>query len=109
MSIIYGVLEEERDHIMSALKLYQKQIAKQPQGCLWVKSRGKRKYAYLAHREEGAVHFKYIGPIPSKKHDALLLQIKERKLLEESVRVMREDLRIIERTLRYAKRNRRAA
>jgi hypothetical protein len=109
MSIIYGVLEEERSHLESALALYEAKVAALPGGCLWIRSRGKRKYAYLARREKKTVRFTYVGPIPSRKHDEVALQIKERKSLEESIRNMRADLRVIERTLRYAGRSKRAA
>ncbi len=104
MSVIYGVLEEEREHLESALKLYSERVAKMPRGSLWIKRQGNRRYAYLAYREGGKVHFQYIAPIPSRKHTELEPQVKERRILMDSIRKMKKDLRIIERTLKYAKR-----
>ena len=100
MSVLFGVLEEEKDRLGGAMQLYAEKAAALPRGALWVKERGRRKYAYLAYREGGKVHFEYVAPIPSRKYQEVMLKVKERNSLVQSIRQMRKDLRIIERTLR---------
>jgi hypothetical protein len=104
MSIIFGVLEEERGRLIGAIKLYAGKVESLPRGSLSVKKRGNREYAYLAFREDGSVHFEYVAPIPSRKFDEVVLKVKERNILVTSIRQMKKDLRIIERTLRNANR-----
>lgn len=50
------------------------------------------------------MHFDYVAPIPSRKYDEVILQVKERKLLIAAIRRMRKDLRFLERTLKIANR-----
>ncbi len=104
MSIIFGILKEENERLKEAMKLYAERVEKLPRGTPWVKKRGERKYAYLAYHEEGTVHFDYVAPIPSIKYDTMLQMVKERNLLVTSLKNMRKDLMIIERTLRNVSR-----
>lgn len=104
MSVLFGILEEERERLGGAMQLYSEMVQKLPRGALWIKKRGSREYAYLAYREGGKVHFEYVAPIPSRKYQEVMLKVKERNLLVTSIRQMRKDLRIIERTLRIARR-----
>ena len=104
MSVLFGVLEEEKERLGGAIQLYAEKAEKLPRGALWVKKRGHREYAYLAYREGGKVHFDYVAPVPSRKYDEVMLQVKERNLLVTSIRQMRKDLRILERTLKNANR-----
>lgn len=100
MSVIFGVLEEEKERLGGAIQLYAEKVAKLPRGAVRVKKRGKREYAYLAYRDGGKVRFEYVAPVPSRKYQDVALKVKERNLLLKSIRRMRKDLRIIERTLR---------
>jgi len=104
MSVLFGVLEEEKERLGGAMQLYAEKVEKLPRGALWVKKRGQREYAYLAYREGGKVHFDYVAPVPSRKYNEVMLQVKERNLLVTSIRQMRKDLRILERTLKNANR-----
>lgn len=104
MSVLLGILEEERERLGGAMQLYAEKAEKLPRGSLWVKKRGRRQYAYLAYREGGKVHFDYVAPVPSRKYDEVMLQVKERNLLVTSIRQMRKDLRLLERMLKNANR-----
>ena len=104
MSVLFGILEEERDRLGGAIRLYSEKADKLPRGSLWVKKRGQREYAYLAYRDGGKVRFEYVAPVPSRKYSEVMLQVKERKALDISIRQMRKDLRILERTLKNANR-----
>lgn len=104
MSVLFGVLEEERDRLGGAIQLYAEKAAQLPRGALWVKTRGQREYAYLAYREGGKVHFEYVAPVPSRKYQEVMIQVRERNMLVTSIRQMRKDLRILERTLKHAHR-----
>ncbi|MFC1584659.1 hypothetical protein ACFL5V_03825 [Fibrobacterota bacterium] len=46
--------------------------------------------------------FKYIGPVPSRRVEEAGRQIKDRREYEQSIRAMKKDLAIIERSLKYA-------
>jgi hypothetical protein len=102
VSALFGVLEEEKERLSGAIRLYTEKAEKLPRGTLWIKKRGQREYAYLAYREAAKVRFKYVAPIPSRKYQEAMLMVKERNLLLASIRKMRRDLRIIERSLRIA-------
>ncbi len=102
MSVLLGIFEEERDRLHGAILLYAAKVEKLPRGALWVKKRGLREYAYLAYRVGGKVRFEYVAPIPSRKYQEIMLQVKERNALVTSIRQMRKDLRILERTLKNA-------
>jgi hypothetical protein len=104
MSVLFGVLEEEKERLGGAMQLYAEKVEKLPRGSLWMKKRGNREYAYLAYREGGKVHFDYVAPVPSRKYNEVMLQVKERNLLVTSIRQMQKDLRILERTLKHANR-----
>jgi hypothetical protein len=104
MSVLFGVLEEEQERLVGAIKLYAEKAEKLPRGSLWVKKRGQREYAYLAYREGGKVHFEYVAPVPSRKYQEVMLQVKERNMLVTSIRQMRKDQRILERTLKHVNR-----
>jgi len=73
-----------------------------PKGSLWFKERNGRKYAYLAFRAGEKVKFKYIAPVPSEKYDEAVVQVKRRKEYEDSIRNMKKDVSVIQRTLKYA-------
>ena len=104
MSVLFGILEEEKDRLGGAMQLYAERAEKLPRGALRVKKRGQREYAYLAYRDGDKVHFEYVAPIPSQKYRDVMLKVRERNLLVTSIRQMRKALRIIERTLRNASR-----
>ena len=104
MSVLFGILEEERDRLGGAMQLFAEKAEKLPRGALWMKKRGQREYAYLAYREGGKVHFEYVAPVPSRKYQEVMRQVKERNMLLTSIRQMRKDLHILDRTLKNASR-----
>ena len=105
MSVLFGVLAEEKERLSGAIALYLSMADKLARGSLRLKKQGKREYAYLAYREKGKVYFDYVAPVPSRKYEDVKLRVRERNLLVKSIRQMRKDLVVIERTLKYASRS----
>ena len=102
MGIIFGVLQEESERLVEVLKLYGRKIKALPKGSIQIKKQNAKKYAYLAYRDGRKMKFEYVGPVPSRRVDEVAKQIQERREYENSIRAMKKELIVIERSLRYA-------
>ena len=100
MSIIFGVLEEEYQRQKALKTLYEKQLKKLPKGSLRVRERGKRRYIYLLYRDGDRVFTAYVGEAGSPKVKALKEKLAERKRAQASLRRVKADLKLLERTTR---------
>ena len=103
MSILFGVLEEEAERLKQARRLYAERMKKLPKGSLRLRRRGKKAYAYLLFRDGGHVRTRYIGVDGSAKVKALQKQLLERKQMEDFLRGIKIDLRILTRVRRARK------
>jgi hypothetical protein len=100
MSIVFGILEEERQRILAARELYEKRLSEMPKGNLRVRPHGKKRYVYLQFREGLHVRSRYVGEEHSVAVRALSLKLEERKKLQGFLSAMRDDMKIIEKVRR---------
>jgi hypothetical protein len=100
MSTIFHILKEEFERLGQAITLYCKRMDELPKGSIKIIERNKRKYAYLAWRENADVKNKYIAPVPSEKYEMMALQVKKRKQYVERVRRMKKEREEIRKALR---------
>ena len=99
MSIIKGVLKEERSRLKKLAIKYKNEIKKYPKGAVSVKKKGKYSYMYLAYRQEVKIHFKYIGKMSSNQVQELMQQVKLRKKYESLLRKVKGNLKEIDKSI----------
>lgn len=104
MSVIYDVIKEENDRLLSLMELYNKKIAESVKGSLSIKKRGGNVYYYLAYRENKRIKFRYIGKEGSPRVKEYADKIEERRKYEEMRKKSKENLKEIRRLLRAAER-----
>ena len=100
MSVIFGVLEEERERQKALKALYEKQLKKLPKGSLRVRERGKRRYVYLLYRDGKQVLTAYVGEAGAAKVKALKEKLAERKKALDALRRVKADLKLLDKVTR---------
>ena len=100
MKILNGVLNEELDRLNQLKKNYEIQIVKLPKGSLIRKNIKGNIYYYLNYRQEKKKIFKYIGKLPGKKLENLLVKIEERRKLEKLDKQVKEDIKKLEKMIK---------
>ncbi|MGD0822135.1 MAG: hypothetical protein ABSA71_15480 [Desulfomonilia bacterium] len=100
MSVMMGILEEERKRLEELLDFYRKKIEEAPRGSISAKERGGRRYLYLARREGEKVIFDYVGRDVPEVRDALDNRIHQRREYQAKLRQVRENLKEVKRALR---------
>lgn len=101
--IIQGVLREELLNLQSMKKIYERELAKLPKGCLVKKNIKGHDYYYIAKRMDKKVVFVYQKNISEKEikkyQDAKKARKKYRKLISE----INKEIKFIRRALRGQK------
>jgi hypothetical protein len=100
MSIMMGILEEERKRLEELLEFYRKKIEEAPRGSLSAKERGGSRYLYLARREGKKVIFDYVGRDIPEVRDTVNEGIRQRKEYQAKLRQVSENLKEVKRGLR---------
>jgi hypothetical protein len=99
MSIIKGMLQEEYERLKSLLAKYQAEVSKLPAGSVSEKQIKGNRYAYIARRRKSKIEFIYIGRASSPKVQSMRDEIKRRKDYESKIRILKEDIKELERAL----------
>lgn len=99
MSIVKDILSEEYDRLKKLLARYSKELSSFPKGSISVKNRNGVKYCYKAHREGQQILFEYIGKESSKAVKELDQKIKRRKILNDKIKKIKENIKEIERSI----------
>jgi hypothetical protein len=96
MSVLRGVLKEEKQRLKALLRLYGSEVKAFPRGSISLKRIRNGEYAYLAYRKKGQIHFDYLGLASSES----VQKIAERRKLEALVKKAKTNLKEVERMLR---------
>jgi hypothetical protein len=96
-------MEEEQERLKQVKGLYEERLKKLPKGSLRLRRRGDKTYAYLQYRDDKQVRTEYVGVDGSAKVKDLQKQLLERKTVQDFLRSVKTDLRILAR-VRRAKR-----
>lgn len=99
MAMVFDILEEEKRRLLSLKARYERQLSELPKGSLSRKKRWNREYLYLAYRESDKVKFKYVGPVDSDAAQEVETKVRRRKVLEEKLGKVKENLADVERGL----------
>lgn len=100
MSVLRGILKEEKQRLRALLKMYGSEAKRLPRGSISLKRIRNGQYAYLAYRKEGRVHFEYLGVASSEPVQIMSKKIVERRKLESLVKRAKENLQEVEGMLR---------
>ena len=100
MAMVFDILEEEKNRLISLKEKYERQISLLPKGSLSRKKRWNREYIYLAYREADKIKFDYIGPVDSEAAQELSEKIDQRRELENKLQQVNKNLQDVERGLR---------
>ena len=94
MSVIEGVLLEERDRNLMMQNQYLQEISTLPKGSIVKKSNKSGVYYYLAYRKGNKVVSDYLGK-DAQKVQEIQQNIDKRKYLEASVKNLKNELKLI--------------
>jgi len=94
MSIIEGVLLEERERNLMMQKQYLLEISALPKGSIVKKSKKSGDYYYLTYRKGNKVVSDYLGK-EAQKVQEVQQNINKRKYLEGLVKNLRSELKLI--------------
>lgn len=100
MSVLRGVLKEEKQRLKALLRMYGSEVKALPRGSISLKRIRNGEYAYLAYREKGQVHFDYLGVASSESVHKMNEKIVERRKLEALVKRAKTNLKEVEGMLR---------
>ncbi len=94
MPIIIDVLKEEKERIERNEKIYLQELKQLPKGSIVKKRRGTKEYYYISYRVGGKTKQDYL----KMDHDAiedLRQKIEKRRRLEQSLRKLRQEKKIV--------------
>jgi len=94
MTVIEGVLLEEKERNLIMQSHYLHEISMLPKGVIVKKSKNNRDYYYLAYRDGNKVISKYLGKEIDKIHQ-IQQNIDKRKYLENLVKKLKKELKLI--------------
>ena len=92
MALVFDILDEERRRLLELISRYKQMISNLPKGSLSKKRRWNREYYYLAYRDGNKVRFDYVGSINSESVQVVKQQLEQRKVLEEKLRLAKNNL-----------------
>jgi hypothetical protein len=99
MSIIFHIMHEEYERLLTAESVYLKSVEKAVQGSPRIKQIGNKNYLYLQKRDGQKVISDYIGPAQSKKAAEILDAVQRRRKNQESLNKIRSDLKDVKKVL----------
>ncbi len=100
MSVLKGILKEERDRLKEVEKGYLREIAKLPEGSVQIKKIKERSYPYRVLSRKGKVKCEYLGNLPKEELKDLKDKIALRKKYRSLLRQARDNQKLIRRALR---------
>jgi len=102
MNYLSVTLTREAKRMSVLREVYEKQLEVLPKGSLRVRERSGKKYFYLAYRKDGKVVSDYVGNEETAL-TALKEQLERRKGIENLLRSIKNELRLMNRAMEVAK------
>ncbi|NLW36576.1 MAG: hypothetical protein GXY80_14030 [Syntrophorhabdus aromaticivorans] len=103
MSAIKGVLEEELSASRRLLDLYERELAKLPEGTVVSRRIKGRDYYYRAHREGKKVVTDYLGRLSAVDVAKAQEEKKKKKEYRRLIAEVKYQIRFLERSLKYGR------
>ena len=95
MKVLQGILAESKEYYLNLKKGIEKKLLNLPVGSIKEREISGNKYYYLQYRKDKKVIQKYLGKI---KPEAIIKQIKERKVLKAELKKVNAALGIVKRS-----------
>lgn len=95
MKVLKGILSESREYYLQVKRKIEKILSVLPKGSIKERKISGRRYYYLQYRRQKKVIQKYLG---KEKPEAIIKQIKKRRVLKEGLNDIKEALKIIRRS-----------
>ena len=99
MSVIQGVLLEEKERNLMMQNQYMQEISALPKGSIVKKSKKSGDYYYLSYRDGKKVISDYLGKDGERVRE-IQRSIEKRKHLEGLIKNLKSELKLIERVVR---------
>ena len=99
MSVIEGMLRDEKKRNMEMQARYEQELAKLPKGSISKRKIGNGIYYYLKYREGSRTKTDYLGK-RSTRIDQLEMLIKKRKEFERIIRELKSEYKIISKVVK---------
>ncbi len=99
MSVVLGILAEERDRLRRLLAKYDEHLAALPRGSVSIRRIGGGSYLYRIHREGGRVLSEYMGSAEGEKAHGILELDRQRRSYKQKRRELLSDLSELEKAL----------
>ena len=96
MSVLYDVLEEEKERLLRMKSAMEKELESLPKGYLSKKRISGREYYYLQHRDGGKMVSSFV---PAADVEEMRTKVERRRQLQASIRECRENIRKLERVI----------
>lgn len=102
MAILKGILKDSFAYYVDLEKRLQARLKELPRGSVFRRRIGRKDYYYLNYRQGARVVSRYLGKEPR----GVEKEVKERRLIEQQLKDVRENLRMIARLVRQKPRGR---
>lgn len=99
MSVVLGILVEERERLKRLLAKYEEHLAALPPGSVSVRQIGGRPYLYMVRRVGGRVFSEYMGSAECDKAKSILDLDHQRRAYKQKRRELLSDLSELEKAL----------
>jgi len=99
MSVVLGILAEERDRLKRLLAKYEEHLAALPQGSVSMRKIGGGSYLYMVRREGKRVFSEYMGSAESEKAKGVLELDSQRRVYKQKRREILSDLSELKKAL----------
>lgn len=102
MAILKGILKDSFAYYVDLERRLQARLKELPRGSVFRRRIGRKDYYYLNYRQGARVVSRYLG----KEASGVEKEVKERRLIEQQLKDVRENLRMIARLVRQKPRGR---
>lgn len=93
-SVIYGVLQEEKERNLNMQKAHQAEIDSLKKGSIHIKHNGEKPYYYLVYRKGSKIVQEYIGK-DIEVVEKIKNEISKRKYLQDVVKRLKQEYKEI--------------
>ena len=87
-TVVYGMLQEEKQRNLEAQETYRREIASLPKGSVVVKNISGNDYYYLKYRQDSKIKTDYLGR-DKRKVERVKRKIEKRKHLQDVLKRLR--------------------
>lgn len=100
MSVVFGIIKEEYDRLISLLEDYIKEFNNYPKGCIAKKKIKNKYYYYLEYRKKNKIIFEYLGKEDSEKYLNVKNKLSERLKIQNEIKKIKDDLKDIKKYIK---------